>query len=80
MIRALTKASMNVVMPFRTTLQAPLLMMPTLQSTGLSSTVNFAFSTKDDKGKKEQKPKQPKQKKEDKKDNKEKKDNKDKKK
>lgn len=57
MIRALTKASMNVVMPFRTTLQAPLLMMPTLQSTGLSSTVNFGFSTKDDKGKKEQKAK-----------------------
>lgn len=80
MIRALTKTSMNVVMPFRTTLQAPLLMMPAMQSTGLSSTVNFAFSTKDDKGKKEQKPKQPKQKKEDKKDNKEKKDNKDKKK
>lgn len=58
MIRALTKASMNVVMPFKTTtLQAPLLVMPALQSSGLSSTVNFAFTTKDDKGKKEQKPK-----------------------
>lgn len=62
MIRTLTKATLNSLLPSRIATAQPLTIQAfkfdtLLQTPTLSNTVAFSFTTKDDKGKKEQKDK-----------------------